>query len=496
MRAADDIMPDGLNLLSQDAGGPGVIQMDRPCKMQLILIAACTALCCRPASSIAQATLSGNKDEGVGCTVEAEEIVTRYAAANNGAGPLWCYGSPLIARRGEDVFASTIETGENVPPLLNTRWQLWHRSSSGWKLEQHEQEYRQREPCPIAICPKGPVFLSVNPSVEPAGATHGRCEPQMLEFDPNSPGRPPRVHTPVWADGTYFTEHSYRGLAADGASGELLLLNINAQSSEQFVSCYDGQGTWRSKGTIRFPIRACYPQVALHDGAAHVLAIGDIVEPVEEWKTLKFERFKREWDYVFRRLFYTYTPDIRQTGFRPPVEIDTVEQTCGHILNLDLCVDRDGSAHLLYLKRSFQYDFIRDKYFPGKPMQVSLEHVVVKDGQVRSRTPLAQTTEGRDGLEPAYARFHVDASDRLYVILAGTSIEGGKRTFGNFIAPVRADGAFPAFRRIDLKRPFHTFFTDTMRGGSAPSQMIDLFGTADDDPNLRYARLRLGMTQP
>jgi len=34
-----------------------------------------------------------------------------------------------------------------------------------------------------------------------------------------------------------------------------------------------------------------------------------------------------------------------------------------------------------------------------------------------------------------------------------------------------------------------------VRGGSMPSDTIDLFGTADDDPNLRYARLRLQATQ-
>lgn len=462
--------------------------MNNPGKVQSVLVPACMAFCCLSAPSMARVTPS---DASARCAVDVEEVVTRYVPPNNGAGPLWCYGSPLIVRRGEDVFLSVTETGENVPPLLNTRWQLWRRSAGGWKLEQHEQEYRQREPCPIAASPKGPIFLSVNPSAEPAGATQGRCGPQVLEFDPNGPSKPPKVHTPAWADGTYFREHSYRGLAADGASGELLLLNINAKSSEQFVSYYDGKGSWHAKGTIRFPIRACYPQVALRNGAANVLAIGDIVEPIEEWKTLKCERLKREWDYVFRRLFYTYAPDIHQTGFRPPVEIDTVEETCGYILNLDLYVDGNGAAHLLYIQRPFQYGFIRDKYFPGKLMQVSLEHVVVKEGQIRSRGTLAQTTEGGDGLEPAYARFHVDASGTLHILLAGTTIEGGKRTFGNFIGRVRADGGPPVFHRIDMKHPFHTFFTSTVRGGSTPSDTIDLFGTADDDPNLRYARLRL-----
>jgi len=466
--------------------------MDNRCRIQsLLFLPAYVTFCCVSASSLAGVVPADSRDTGVRCTVEIEEVVTRYAPADNGAGPLWCYGSPLIVRRGDEVFLSAIETGENVPPLLNTRWQLWRRSSGGWKLEQHEQEYRQREPCPIAVSGKGAIFLSVNPSAEPAGATHGRCEPQVLEFDPNGLGKPPRVHTPVWADATYFTEHSYRGLAADGATGELLLLNINAKSSDQFVSCCDGKGAWQAKGTIRFPVRSCYPQVALRNGAAHVLAIGDIVEPIEEWKTLKYERLKREWDYVFRRLFYACAPDIRHAGFSAPIEIDTVEETCGHISNLDLHIDRDGTAHLLYIKRPFQYVFIRDKYFPGRTIQVSLEHVVVKDGQICSRNTLTQITEGGDGLEPGYARFHVDAGGRLYVVLAGTAPEGDRRRFANFVGRVGADGGPPTFQRIDMKHPFRTFFTNTVRGGSLPSDTIDLFGVADDDPNLRYARLRL-----
>ena len=33
--------------------------------------------------------------------------------------------------RGDDVYLSTIETGKDVPPLCNTRWQLWVRPDSG-----------------------------------------------------------------------------------------------------------------------------------------------------------------------------------------------------------------------------------------------------------------------------------------------------------------------------------------------------------------------------
>jgi hypothetical protein len=313
----------------------------------------------------------------------------------------------------------------------------------------------------------------------------------MLQFDPAKPAAPAKTHQPAWADGTYFTDHSYRGFAADGENGELLLLNINARTSEQFVSYRHSRGKWYQKGTITFPIRSCYPQVALRDGSAHVMAIGDIVEPVKEWQQLKFEKFKRKWDYVFRRLFYTYTDNIRSTGFCEPIEIDTVEKTCGHIRNLDMYIDENGAAHLLYTKQPHQYEFIRDKYFPGEEMKTYLEYVIVKDGKVLSRQTLAERPDGSAGFEPSFGRFHISRVGELYVIATGTGIENGNRTSGNFLGRVTADKNKTKFEHINLKHPFGNFFTNTLRGGSKPSDIIDIFGIADDGPNLRYARIRI-----
>jgi len=440
---------------------------------------------------VAQTGKAESAIDGVRFVVEAEEVVTRYTPADNGAGPLWCYGSTVIARKENNVYLSIIETGKDVPLLCNTRWQLWHRSANGWKIAQSEKEYRQREPCPIATFKEGAVFLSVNPSIEPPGVKYGRCRPLVLEFNPDALANAAKIHHPVWADGAYFTDHSYRGFAADGANGELLLLNINAKTGEQFVSYGDSSGKWHQKGKIEFPIRACYPQVALRDRSAAVMAIGDIVEPVEEWRKLKFEKLKRQWDYVFRHLFYTFTPDILTTDFVAPVEIDTVEKTAGHIQNLDLYIDGAGAAHLLYLKRPHQYSFIRDKYFPGQAMTVHLEYVIIKGGKVLSRKTLAETPQGSRGLEPSYGRFHISSDSALWVIAAGTYTDGAERTFGNYIGRILPGQSEPIFVRIDLKHPFRTFFTSTVRGGSEPSDVIDLFGIADDNPNLRYARIRL-----
>jgi hypothetical protein len=443
-----------------------------------------------PAASASGANNTEPVREGIKAVVDVEEVITRYTSANNGAGPMWCYGSTVIARQGSDVYLSTIETGKDIPPLCNTRWQLWHRSANGWKIAQTEKEYRQREPCPIAIFQKGPVLLSVNPSTEPPGVQYGRCQPQVLEFDSRNLAGSFKVHLPVWADGTNFTDHSYRGLAADGANGELLLLNINAETSEQFVSYCDSEGRWHQKGKIKFPIRACYPQVALRSAAAHIMAIGDIVEPVEEWRKLKFEKLNSKWDYVFRRLFYTFTPDIRKVEFIEPIEIDTVEETAGHIHNLDLYVDDSGAAHILYLKRPHQYEFIRDKYFPGQAMTVHLEYAVIKDGEIVTKKTLAKTGGDSKNLQPSFARFHIGRNGELYTIVAGT-LTGAGGGFGNHIARILPGSARPTFTRIGLKHPFGNFFTNTHRGGSEPSDVIDMFGVADDGPNLRYARIRL-----
>lgn len=422
--------------------------------------------------------------------VEVEEVVTRYLGANNGAGPLWCYGSTVIGRIGEEVFLSVIETGKDVPLLCNTRWQLWQRPDTGpWKLVRQEQEYRQREPCPIGVDPAGKVFLSVNPSTQPPGTKYGPCRPGVLRFDAADTEGAFVAEELAWAAGTKFTDHSYRGFSADGKNGELLLLNIHSETGDQFVSFRNRQGQWQARGSIHFPIRSCYPQVLLKDKAAFVMAIGDIVEPNEEWKKLKYEKTKNTWDYVFRRLFYTWTPDIEKTPFAEPIEIDTVEKTAGHITNLDLYADDAGTVRALYLRQPHQYDFIRDKYFPGERMVVTLEMLTIREGKVVGRRAVAERTD-KGGLRPSYGRFHTDAEGKLWIIAAGWVQKEGKETFSNFLLnPDIKDNA--AIQPILLEHPFHNFFTATTRGGSRPSDTIDLFGTDDDNPNLRYARIKL-----
>jgi hypothetical protein len=425
--------------------------------------------------------------------VEVEEIVATCKPPNNGAGPLWCYGAPLVVRQGDVVYVSAMETGEGVPPLSNTRWRLFRRDERGWKLVRQPEGFRHREPCPVVGLGDGRLGLSVNPSTEPPGTQYGRCDPHLLVFDARKLDETPMALRPPWPKGVHFTDHSYRGIAADAARGEVLVLNIDATTSAQHWAFGTADGGFSRTGAIAFPIRACYPQVALRDRAAHVMAIGDIVEPNETWRNFKKQKTGRAWDYVFRRLFYTSTPDITKADFAPPVEIDSAEGTAGHISNLDLRVDPDGTAHLLYLKTDLT-PTLRDAFFPGRPIVTTLEHVAIAGGKVSRRTTLA--TGGDKAREPPhYARFHVTGDSTLWVV----ELVSGRRTDGssfveNRVFPIRPGGDAGAPILLALKTPFTTFFTASERGGSRPADVLDLFGVGGDGETLRYARVR--MTSP
>ncbi len=417
--------------------------------------------------------------------VEVEEDITTCLPPNNGAGPFWCYGSPLVVRIGDDVLVSAMETGEDIPPLCNTRWRIFRKhQDENWKLIQVSDRFNQREPCPLVTFQDGRFFLSTNPSTQPVGTRYGECDPYLIEFSISNLKADGIISRPLWDKDRVFTDHSYRGISADGENGEMLLLNIHARSGDQLWSFRNSDNEWIKCGRIKFPIRSCYPQVALKNRSAYVVAIGDIVEPVEEWRKYKYEQTKSEWDYVFRRLFYAWTPNIIEDDFSEPMEIDSVESTAGHILNLDLWIDKSGSAHILYRKQNIQSRLIRDKFFPNIPIETMLEYMIIENGKVIRKTTLVKNIEGGSNEElPGYARFHISNDGRLYVLYY-CSKKGQ-----NKIMEVTENGHSEPIL-IPLKKPFGMFFTAIERGGSKPSDIIDIYGPGENTI-IRYARVRL-----
>ena len=444
--------------------------------------------------------------------VEVEEIVTRDRPSNNGANPFWCNGAPLIYRNSEEVFISVRETGPDVPESrvghCNCRWRLWRRKDQGqWEVVNEDEWFDQREPCPLGGSAKGDLFISSNP-VNDRQKQWGACTPEVLRFSQESPERPGEKLKPVWGEGTHFTEHSYRGMGVDGGSGEILLLHIQdvkPGGGYYYPSFRDAEGKWHAREIIRFPVSSCYPQVVVSGRTAHVQAIMDIIETVEEWRALKLEKTQWEWDYTFRRLFYAFTTDVLGKPFSKPLEVDSAESTCGFIGSMDLLPDQQGRVHSLYTKTSHQYDFIRDEFFPGQPITHTLVHAVIENGEVVERRELFGSVDGK-GMTPGCARLHLLPDGRVAVIAyASWNDEEGALRDDNFLIEIPSEGEPGPLQPIGLEHPLVTFHSNTPRGGSEPSFTVDIFGVDKEDAQMgthkdsviaedyaiRYARLRL-----
>ncbi|MHC4353972.1 MAG: hypothetical protein ACYS0H_14785, partial [Planctomycetota bacterium] len=195
---------------------------------------------------------------------------------------------------------------------------------------------------------------------------------------------------PVWSGQPKFTEHSYRSFAADGPNHELILFqNVGYTHAEW--AFLDRNGRWSAQGRLKWPwgaeyekpqpIRVCYPNVAIKNREVHFCGVSDIIEPNPQWRAFKKEITGRNWDYDFRRLFYTWSPDITTDKFKPWVEIASREKTCGWIMPCDLWPAPDGDVHILWTERALD-ERLREKFFPAEKQSHSLKYAVVRDGKI------------------------------------------------------------------------------------------------------------------
>jgi hypothetical protein len=413
-------------------------------------------------------------------TVNCEEEIYRIKPPDNGSGPLWSYGCSPIARLGQDVVVSQMETGEGVPKLCNTRWRLLRKAEMGWEVLNEAEGYRQREPALLGALDEKTFLLNVNDSQMPAGTMYGKCKPYLLKFSLAEP-KSPQPLEPKWQGEPNFIDHSYRGFSVDSARREMLMLNIDAVTSVENWCWMNEAGETLRNGGISFPIRACYPQVALKNGAAYVLAIGDIKEPVKEWAEYKLAQTGQAWDYVFRILYFTSTPDIKTTDFAAPIEIANVDATAGAISNQDLWIAPDGSAYILYTQREVQTALLRDKFFPGKSILASLHLAVVKDGKVVDRKVLH---EGVESDEVGCARFQELPGGTVYALVSFS----GTKPRNELVRVVPVPERFE-FVPVPLKTPFGAYLLPNTRAGNKPSNTIDVLGNSSAGDVISYAQL-------
>jgi hypothetical protein len=434
--------------------------------------------------------------------VEIEEDVYTFIDPQNGSGPMWCHGSTCLVRIGDRLFASGQETVADAQPLNNCRWLLFERGAKGWERVCVDETGRTREPSPLVAFADGRVFLSANPTL---GAVtqrnHGPAQPVIFEFSAANAKAAPTKLLPQWRDASGFTEHSYRSFAADGAVGELFLFqNVGYTHAEW--AFLDKSGKWSAQGRLQWPwgaeydkpqpIRVCYPNVALRNRAVHFCGVSDILEPYIAWRDYKRQITGREWDYDFRRLFYTWTSDIAKEPFAPWVEISSRDKTGGWIFPGDLWLAPDGAVHLLWSERAID-ERLRQKFFPQARQSHTLNYAIVRAGKVITRRTLMESTDDKPGLICSAGRFHPTPDNRLFVVCYVTGKDAaGRNVAENRIFETLPDGSTGPSARLPLSKPFTSFFTATPRAGSPPSSTLHLLGPRAGVPNaIGYARVRM-----
>lgn len=451
---------------------------------------------CGESSAPARADLSRLK-----ITVETEEDLYEFEPANNGAGPMWCRGSSCLVRFGDRVFVSGLETIRTVPPLNNCRWLFFARPDDGkWERVGSDPAGRTREPCPLVVLQRREVLLSGNPTLTESQAYAGPAQPEIWVFRAASSQEEPARIFPVWDGEPAFTEHSYRSFAADGLRGEWILFQNVGYTHAEWSFC-DSQGGFRA-GRLSWPvgqeypqpqpIRICYPTVALRDRAVYFCGVSDILEPYPEWRAYKRELTGRDWDYDFRRLFYTWCEDITTSDFHAWVEISSRDKTAGWITPCDLWVEDAARVHILWTERALD-ERLRPKFFPDEKQWYELRWGVITEGHLTRVTVLLRAEENGVGEIPGLARFHGTPQGRLYAVfyVHGRN-QDGKPVAENRLVELYPDGSFSSPAVIPLEHPFENFFTATPRAGCLPDWRLDLLGTCPRKGNvIRYARLRI-----
>jgi hypothetical protein len=440
---------------------------------------------------------------GLAPIVEIEEDVYSFTNAANGAGPMWCHGSTSLVRVGKRVFASGLETVPDAKPYNNCRWMLFERKAKGWERVWLDETGRTREPCPLTAFSDGRVFVSANPSVlaDFSKTNSGHAQPEIFQFKARHSRAAPEKLIPEWRVATNFYEHSYRSFAADSAKRELILFqNVNYTHAEWTFR--DRKGDWSAQGQLKWPwgaeydepkpVRVCYPDVAIVNRAVHFCGVSDVTEPYKAWQEFKQELTGIKWDYDFRRLFYTWTPDITKQPFAEWVEIASRDKTAGWIMPGDLYVAPDGDVHLTWMERAID-ERLREKFFPDARQTNSLRYAVIREGKVILRRTIEESTEDKPGISGSWPRLQPTPDHRLFVFYyAGGVGADGQRISENRVREIRPEGRLSPAVRVPMRVPFQSYFTATVRGGSPPSRTLELLGNQERRWNtLSYARVRL-----
>ena len=106
--------------------------------------------------------------------------------------------------------------------------------------------------------------------------------------------------------------------------------------------------------------------------------------------------------------------------------------------------------------------------------------MTIRNGKVQAYQTLAQIYEQEERRRPQFARFHI-LSDGTLVVLASfvPNTPTSNQVTVCCLAEIPVGSATLNWIDVPLLRPVSgTFLTSTIRGGSAPSNTIDIVGTS------------------
>ncbi|MDX9954694.1 MAG: hypothetical protein RBT75_11385 [Anaerolineae bacterium] len=430
--------------------------------------------------------VAASPSPGLGSVVRESTVYTT-ADADNGAGPLWDYHASNVARVGDTVWVSGRNTVLGLPPLNNTECNLWTRTAAGWRLV-HTLPGLTREPCPIGVLPGGRIVISTNVTRNVRGkAGGGPAQPGLWEYDTTHADAKPELSVPQWRKGAsldQFTEHSYRSLAIDRSRGEIFLLQ-NAGDSHAEWTFRDHAGNWPASGRLDWPVirtqantmplRVAYVVALVSNRAVHLMGVSDVIEPNPEWRSFKRKLTGNSWDYVFRRLYYTWSPDITSVAFRPWIELANYEATAGWIVPGDLWLASDDTLYLTWSATALD-ERLRDRYFPHQRQSKAIELATVRNGKIASKRQLIRFEDGVAGWYPNTPRFHATSDGRLSLFLYMHDYRGlREKLTGNFLIELSGD-RIKKINPLPMEAPLGWYVVASDRLGNTPSDFLDVLG--------------------
>ena len=302
---------------------------------------------------------------------------------------------PVVCPRARDDPGR--QTAQQLPlDALSTR-------HNGWTRVRVDADGRTREPSPLAAFADGRLFPLREPDARQGTGTQrrprtsGRVAIQRHRTD-GGPGiagtgmaRQAGVH------GTFLQD--VRRRRCTRGTSPLSEHRLHARRMDISRQCRQVERPGPAQVALGHrdakpgPIRVCYPNVAIRDRAVHFVGVSDVLEPNPAWREFKRELTGQEWDYDFRRLFYTWTPDITKQPFAEWVEIASRDATGGHVQPGDLWLSPNGDAHLIWSERAID-ERLREKFFPDAKQSEQLNYAVVRGGKLSTIVARSWNREG------------------------------------------------------------------------------------------------------